>query len=99
MAVVRAFLLVTTEPIGQGVDHDLAYQCQGMKPGAAWTKPWPYRWRSLDRWAAQVEAWWPGRAVSHVQALLAGFISEAGDDFHHILGRASASHVRRGVLM
>ncbi len=64
MAIVRAWILVVAEPVGQGVDDRLAYAVQGWKPATSWTKPWPYRWRSLDRWAARVEAWWAASAVS-----------------------------------
>jgi hypothetical protein len=99
MAIVRAWVLVVAEPIGQGVDHATAYRCQGRLPSTSWTKPWPYRWRSLDRWAGRLGGWWPGRVATDVQALLVGFLQEAGDDLHAILGRAAASHVRCGEAM
>lgn len=99
MAIVRAFILVVAEPLGQGVNHELAYAVQGRRPTTCWTKPWPYRWRSLERWAAHVDGWWPGRAATDLHALLAGFGIEAGDDLHAILGRATASHVRCGAAM
>jgi len=99
MAIVRAWVLVAAEPVGQGVDDPLAYAVQGRKQATSWTKPWPYRWRSLDRWASRIEAWWPGRAATDCHALLVGFVSEAGDDLHAILGRATASHVRCGAAM
>ncbi len=99
MAIVRAFILVVAEPVGQGADDRLAYAVQGMKATTSWTKPWSYRWRSLDRWAARVDRWWPGRVAIDLHALLVGFLLEAGDDLTAILGRATASHVCCGGAM
>lgn len=99
VAIVRALVLVVAEPVGQGVDDRTAYACQGRDPPPCWRAPWPYRWRSLDRWECRLAQWWPGRAVTSAHALLAGFIVEVGDDLEAILGRAAASHARWEVAM
>jgi len=99
LAIVRAFILVVEEPIGQGVDHETAYRCQGRWPTMRWTKPWPYRWRALGRWAARIQQWWPGRVATDLSTLLVGGITEAGDDLCALLGWAVASHVRCGAAM
>ncbi len=53
LAIVTAFWLVEAAPVGQGLTEAEAYAVQGMYRCPRWTKPWPYRWRSLDRWRAR----------------------------------------------
>jgi hypothetical protein len=99
-AMVAAFLLVADKPVGDGLSDADAYDRQGMNPRRGWTKPWPYRWRSLDRWLGMAASWWPGRAVAGLQGLLLGFVVDAQSDARReVLAAAVGAHVRWGCAM
>lgn len=63
------------------------------------------RWRSLARWAAKLEQWWPTIAVhgetwrERTTALLRGFVAHAGEAEPSVVEAAVARHVGRGALM
>jgi hypothetical protein len=79
--------------------HALAYTRQGMNPVRRWHHGVDWRWCSLGRWAAQIEAWWPGLPDS-LEGLLIGLGRRAGStDPPALLAAAAASHVRRGSAM
>jgi hypothetical protein len=99
-AMVMALLLVANKPVGEGKSDAAAYDRQGMNPRRRWTKSWPYRWRSLDRWFAMAGTWWPGRAVGNLEALLTGFVVDAQSDARReVLAAAVGTHVRWGCAM
>lgn len=78
-AIVMAFFLVTSPPVGDGLGDEAAYTRQGMYAKTAWRDADPYRWRSLERWSAAVARWWPGSASVERQALLVSFVERAGE--------------------
>jgi hypothetical protein len=99
-AMVMAFLLVAGGPVGEGLSEAEAYDRQGMNRRRGWTKPWPYRWRSLGRWFGMAGTWWPGRAVAGLRELLLGFVVDAGSDARReVLASAVGTHVRWGCAM
>lgn len=98
-AIVWAFSLVAAEPAGHGLTHALAYKRQGMNRVRRWHRGVDWRWRSVDRWAAQIGTWWPGLPGT-VEALLFGLIRRAGStDPPALLAAAAGSHVRWGSAM
>ena len=97
-AIAWAFALVAAPPVGHGRCDADAYDVQGMNPMRGWTKPWPYRWRSLGRWRNRLAGWWP--AWSSVDALVVGLRRRAGtDEAAALLVAAARSHVRWGRAM
>lgn len=103
-AIAWAFALVAARPVGHGQSHAAAYDAQGMNATRGWTKPWPFRWRSLDRWRARLPVWWP--AWSDIEALLVGLRRRSGegigagtDAAAALLEAAARSHVRWGRAM
>ncbi len=100
LAIVVAFVLTAARPVGRGLSDAEVYDRQGMYRCRRWTKPWPYRWRSVDRWASKIGAWWPGLAADSIEDLLIGLLRRAGTEaFAPLLGAAVASHVRWGAAM
>ncbi len=98
LAIVAAFWCTEAGPVGQGLTDAEAYAVQGMYPRPCWTKPWPYRWRSLDRWRARIPAWWPG--VQDASGLLVELLRRAGcRDFQRVLAVSVRSHARWGAAM
>lgn len=98
-AIVMAMLLVAPRPLGDGLDAAEAYDRQGMNRIRGWNKPWPYRWRSLDRWASHLAEWWPG-LPDHIDGVVAGWRRRAGrGDVHAVLAASVKSHVRWGLAM
>ena len=98
-AIVLAFTLVAAPPVGQGLAHDAAYDRQGMNPIRSRRVGVPWRWASLDRWAARIQTWWPG-PPNTVGGLLIGLHERAGStDPPDLLAAAAASHVRWGAAM
>jgi len=100
-AIVKAWLLATPRPVGEGLDDAAVYARQGVdRLSAEGSRSGPPRWRSLPRWAGHIGAWWPGRAVAgstwrqRVGSLLVGFTAE-GD----VTDRALASHAVCGATM
>lgn len=100
-AIVLALWLTAESPVGGGLSDADAYARQGMYRTTGWTGAWPYRWRSLDRWAAvAVQTWWPSASATAVSALLVTFAERSGTgDCEHMLEVAVAMHVRWGGAM
>jgi len=91
---------VAGKPVGEGKSDAETYDRQGMNRRRGWTKPWTYRWRSLDRWLWMAKTWWPGRAAAGLEALLLGFVVDAGSDGRReVLASAVGAHVRWGCAM
>jgi len=100
LAIVVSFALVGQRPVGEGLSDAEAYDLQGMNPSRRWTKPWPYRWRSLDRWQSRIASWWWGLGAEDLEGLLVGLSRRAGgSDLRQVLAVAVASHVRWGAAM
>jgi len=98
MAIVHAFILVSAAPVGGGLSEEEAYDIQGMNPSRRWTKPFPYRWRSLDRWRKRIGAWWPGcRGISELLVEL--FSRASRSELREVLAVAVGSHVQWGAAM
>ena len=98
MAMVHAFVLVAKKPLGEGLSHEDAYHIQGMRSLLGWKKPWPYRWRSLDRWRKRIGEWWAG--IGDASELLVELLRRAGSGgLREMLAVAVASHVRWGAAM
>ena len=76
-AIVVALLLKTEAPVGEGLGDAEVYRRQGMYRRPSWWPGGGYRWRSLERWARLCAQWWPGRAVSSIEAVLVDFVSRA----------------------
>lgn len=98
-AIVIAFTLVAAPPVGRGLTDALAYKRQGMNRLRRWHRGVDWRWRSIDRWTAQIEAWWPGLPDT-LDGLLIGLRERAGStDPPALLAAAAGSHVRWGAAM
>ncbi len=98
-AIVIAFTLVAARPVGRELTDALAYQRQGMNRIRRWHRGVDWRWRSVDRWSAQIERWWPGLPDT-IESLLTGLYRRAGStDPPRVLAAAVASHVRWGAAM
>lgn len=98
-AIVIAFTLVATEPVGRGMSDARAYRRQGMNAVRRWRRGVDWRWRSIDRWRAQIQTWWPGLPDS-LDGLLVGLRSRAGStDPPALLAAAAGSHARWGAAM
>lgn len=98
LAIVTAFWLTEAAPVGQDLTDAEAYAVQGMYPCPRWTKPWPYRWRSLDRWRARLPSWWPGNEDS--SQLLVELLRRAGRvDLRSVLAVSVPSHACWGAAM
>lgn len=108
-AIVTAWLLALARPLGDGLDQVAVYARQGAdrrggggdaEPGRAGRR----RWRSLGRWAARIETWWPTRPVTGAtwrqaaQVLLVGFVA-GGDGRDGLRSRAIAAHASSGCSM
>lgn len=89
-AIAWAFVRVAAPPAGDGRSDAEAYDEQGMNAIRGWTKPWEYRWRSLDRWQARLAAWWP--AWTDLQTLVVGLRQRAGTEHRSALLEAAAHH-------
>lgn len=100
LAIVVSFVLVGAQPVGDGLSHAAAYDIAGMNPSRRWSKPWPYRWRSIDRWRAHIPDWWPGVGDQGLDGLLIGLVRRAGGtELGRLLAVAVRSHVRWGAAM
>lgn len=98
-AIVTAFALVTSEPVGRGLTHALAYKRQGMNPVRRRQQGVDWRWCSIDRWKARIGTWWPDLPDT-LDGLLIGLRGRAGStDPSALLAAASASHVCWGATM
>ena len=99
-AIVSALLLVTVEPVGDGISDLDAYGRQGMyaKPGSQ--EPERYRWRSLGRWARRAAQWWPDHGGTGVEALLVSFVERSGGGSRSgMIEVAVSTHVQWGGAM
>ncbi len=99
-AIVVAWLLTAEPPVGEGSSDAEAYERQGMYRQTRWTDAQPYRWRSLDRWAALAGAWWPSLADGGLHALLVGLWerSRTGER-QEVITAALDAHVWWGSAM
>lgn len=98
-AIVVAFFLVATAPVGHGLTHAEAYTRQGMYDVTAWRDGGPYRWRSIDRWFSAAARWWSTPNLD-VPSLLVGFMQRGrGDGLAPAIEAAVASHVCCGGAM
>jgi hypothetical protein len=88
-AILTAWLLAIRPSLGDGLDQEAVYARQGVdrrpgQPPREKRRSGRRRWRSLMRWAEQIEAWWPSRAVqgatwsSRAEGLLLGFLAGGG---------------------
>jgi hypothetical protein len=108
-SIVSAWWQSLAPPGGEGLDDEAVNARQGVDcwpVGPEEHRTGRRRWRSLARWAAEIGAWWPGRAVAgstwraRVASLLAGFAAEAGEaGLAGVLARAVASHAGAGAVM
>ena len=108
-AIVTAWWLAARPPVGEGLDDEEVYSRQGVDrrvEGPETHRTGKRRWRSLARWAARIEAWWPGRTVfgftwrERVTSLLVGFSAEASEaGLAGVMARAVASHASAGAAM
>lgn len=96
-AVLTAWSLAAPRPLGAGLDDEAVYARQGVDRLTAERHHYGRaRWRSLPRWAARLERWWPARVVvgrtwrQRTQALLRRLVVEGGDDWrgHAVRGAA-----------
>ena len=95
-AIVLAVLLVAQPPLGDGLADAQAYARQGLFARLSTYAEEPYRWRSLDRWAAHAPHWWSGWG-GDLTALILLFAERARTpDRADILNVAVAHHVRWG---
>lgn len=106
-AILTAWLLALRPPLGEGLNQEAVYDHQGVdrRPQGPDPEPWRCgcrRWRSLMRWAAQIEAWWPTRPVSgttwsaRAAGLLHGFLAGGGGR-EGLRSRAITAHAGGGV--
>lgn len=87
-AILKAWWLGARRPVGEGLGDGPVYARQGVDrlTPERHQRGRP-RWRSLVRWAARIDAWWPGRAVTgvtwrhRVEGLLAGLLAVGVDDW------------------
>jgi hypothetical protein len=106
-AILGAWFLAAARPVGDGLSDEAVYARTGVdrrkdggEPGRAGVR----RWRSLRRWAGQLEAWWPTRPVpegtwrERVASLLVGFLP--GDEGRDgATRRAVVAHAAGGTAM
>ncbi len=99
-AIVMAFFLSSAGPVGDGCTDAEAYARQGMYRRTCWNAAEPYRWRSLDRWAALARSWWPSLVGGGLTTLLISFLerSETGGR-RGALTAAVGAHVQWGEAM
>ena len=108
-AILTAWVLAIRPALGDGLDQEAVYDRQGVdrRPGP----PLPEkgrsgrrRWRSLMRWAGQIEVWWPTRVVlgttwsARAEGLLLGFVLGGGER-DGLRRRAIAAHVGGGMAV
>ncbi len=98
-AILSALFLVAERPIGEGLTDEEAYDRQGMNPIRGWNvMSENYRWRSIGRWVARIETWWPFATDS--ETLLTALLRRAGcRDHEPMMAAAIRSHVRWGAAM
>lgn len=104
-SIVASWLDAVDKPIGrslgdpevwarQGVDRLTPQRHRSGRP----------RWRSLSRWSARIDDWWPGLVVAgetwrqRSGALLAPWVL-AGAGLSDVVGRAIDSHAAWGAAM
>jgi hypothetical protein len=104
-AIVHGFWLAVALPLGRGLQDSEVCARQGVDrladEGHRSGRP---RWRSLARWAACAEQWWPTVAVAGTTwragaaSLLAAFAS-AGEAPAAVVRSAVDRHAGRGAAM
>lgn len=108
-AILTAWLLALAQPLGEGLDQVAVYARQGVDrragvSSAELRRSGRRRWRSLGRWAARIETWWPARPVmgttwrQTAHALLVGFVAGGGGR-DGLRSRALAAHASSGCGM
>jgi hypothetical protein len=106
-AILTAWFLGVARPIGDAKADEEVYALVGVDrrlPGPEAMRSGCARWRSLGRWAARIEAWWPARAVvgsswrQRATSLLSGFLPGDGERGAAIR-RAVAAHTAGGTAM
>lgn len=108
-AILTAWLLTIRPALGEGLDQETVYARQGVdrrpgKPAPEARRSGRRRWRSLMRWAEQIEAWWPTRVVAgptwsaRAEGLLLGFVAGGGGR-EGLRRRAIAAHVGGGMAV
>ena len=108
-AILTAWLLAIRPALGDGLDQEAVYDRQGVDrrtgpPPPEKGRSGCRRWRSLMRWADQIEAWWPTRAVlgttwsARAEGLLLGFLP-GGDGRAGLRRRAITSHAGGGMAV
>lgn len=101
-AIVAAYFLVASRPLGQGLSKAEAYDRQGMLRGAtrrAFSDP-GYQWRSLSRWAARARDWWTGWSGTGVSGLLLLLLERSGGrHWSEAVRIAVDAHVQWGCAM
>lgn len=105
-AIVVAWVHAAPLPVGDGLDDEAVYALVGVDRRTAATefRSGKQRWRSLARWAARLDTWWPTRPTvgatwrQRVTALVTGFLpGEGGRD--GAIRRALAAHTAGGRPM
>jgi hypothetical protein len=106
-AILTAWFLGVAKPVGDGKADAEVYALVGVDrrlPGPEAMRAGGTRWRSLGRWAARIEGWWPARPVvgsswrRRAASLLAGFVPGEGDRGAAIR-RAVVAHTAGGTAM
>lgn len=103
-AIVHAFWLAVAPPLGHGLRDIRVYAHQGVDRLADEGGRSGRRWRSLARWMACAEQWWPTVAVAgmtwrdRATSLLAAFAS-AGEAPAAVVRSAVDRHAGRGATM
>ena len=109
LAILTAWLLALSPPLGDGLDQVAVYDRQGVDRGARTPRvergrSGVRRWRSLARWASRIPSWWPARPVvgtrwrDTAEALLIGFVA-GGSGRDGLRARAVAAHASSGAVM
>ena len=99
-AIVMAFVLTASTPVGQGLSDLDAYVRQGMYGEWVSQDGLPYRWRSLSRWSVTASEWWSTWATGGAVGALVDFHQRAEPGgLHGLLEAAVDLHVRWGGVM
>jgi hypothetical protein len=101
-AIVMAFVLTVSSPLGLGLSDWDAYIRQGMY--GEWASQegvgLPYRWRSLSRWSVTASTWWSSWATGGPGGALVDFRQRAEPrGLQGLLEAAVDLHVQWGGVM
>lgn len=104
-AIVHALWLAVAPPLGRGLSDEEVYAHQGVDRLAADRhRTGARRWRSLARWTASADRWWPTLAVvgdtwrDRAASRIAAFV-QAGEAPAAVVRSAVDRHAGRGAAM